>query len=71
MYFLDLEIVRYDARIVVNQRKYTIKLLEDLGFLATKISNTTFNHATNLSSAEGTPLKNTQSYRRLLKDFFI
>lgn len=38
-YFLGLEIARFDTGILLNQRKYTIDILEDTGTLACKPSS--------------------------------
>jgi hypothetical protein len=65
-YFLGLEIARSNSGIFVNQRKYTLELLEDTGLLTTKPSSIPFNPTTKLSSTEGTPLEDPPSYRRLM-----
>ncbi|PNX74277.1 retrovirus-related Pol polyprotein from transposon TNT 1-94 [Trifolium pratense] len=65
-YFLGFEIARSPKGIFVNQRKYTLELLQDTGFLATKPSNIPFNPTTKLSSTDGAPLKDPSSYRRLI-----
>jgi hypothetical protein len=65
-YFLGLEIARSPQGIFVNQRKYTLELLQDSGFLAAKPVNIPFNPTTKLSSTDGAPLDDPSSYRRLI-----
>jgi hypothetical protein len=48
-YFLGLEIARSDTGILVNQRKYTLELLEDVGLLGAKPSSIPFHPTTKLS----------------------
>jgi hypothetical protein len=48
-YFLGLEIARSDIGIFVNQRKYTLELLEDVGLLGAKPSSIPFHPTTKLS----------------------
>lgn len=65
-FFLGLEIARSDKGIFLNQRKYTLELLEESGFMASKPSSIAFNPTTKLSSTEGVPLDDPSSYRRLI-----
>ncbi|XP_050888555.1 uncharacterized mitochondrial protein AtMg00810-like [Lathyrus oleraceus] len=65
-YFLGLEIARSPKGIFVNQRKYTLELLQDVGLLATKSSKIPFNPTTKLSSTDGALLEDPSSYRRLI-----
>jgi hypothetical protein len=65
-YFLGLEIARSSSGIFLNQRKYTLELLEDTGFLGAKPASTPFDPHTKLSINDGPPLDDPSSYRRLI-----
>lgn len=65
-YFLGFEIARSNTGIFFNQRKYTLDLLEDSGFLASKPSAVPFDPNTKLSANDGQPLEDPTSYRRLI-----
>lgn len=66
IYFLGLEISRYDKGIFVNQRKYVLELLEDTSFLGAKPASTPFDPNVKLSSTKGVPLDVPSSYRKLI-----
>lgn len=65
-FFLGFEIAWSDEGIVINQRKYTLKLLEDTGTLEVKSYPIPLNPNTKLSKTEGTHLSDATSYRRLI-----
>lgn len=50
----------------MNQRKYTLELLEDTGFLAAKPSSVPFDPNLKLSPTDGAPLADPTLYRRLI-----
>jgi len=52
-YFLVSGIARSPHDIFVNQRMYSLELLQDSSFLATKPVNISFNHTNKLSSTIG------------------
>ncbi|XP_058783954.1 uncharacterized mitochondrial protein AtMg00810-like [Vicia villosa] len=65
-FFLGFEIARSTTGIFLNQRKYTLELLDDSGFLASKPSTVPFDPNLKLSIHEGQPLEDPSSYRRLI-----
>ncbi|KAK2429168.1 putative mitochondrial protein [Trifolium repens] len=65
-FFLGFEIARSKSGILLNQRKYTLELLEDAGTLGSKPTTTPFDPSTKLAAIEGTPLTDASSYRRLI-----
>lgn len=67
-YFLGFEIARSTKGIFMNQRKYTLNLLEDTGYLAAKPSSVPLPLDPNLklSASAGQPLVDPSSYRRLI-----
>ncbi|XP_050896274.1 uncharacterized mitochondrial protein AtMg00810-like [Lathyrus oleraceus] len=65
-YFLGFEIAQSNTGIFFNQRKYTLDLLEDSGFLASKPSAVPFDPNTKLSANDGQPLEDPTSYRHLI-----
>lgn len=65
-YFLGFEIARSTKGIFMNQRKYTLHLLEDTGYLAAKPSSIPFDPNMKLSASVGQPIADPSSYRRLI-----
>ncbi|OIW01742.1 hypothetical protein TanjilG_03880 [Lupinus angustifolius] len=60
-----MEVARSKRGIVLYQRKYTLDLLEETGFLGAKPASTPMEY-NNLHSQSGTPLTDDSSYRRLI-----
>lgn len=65
-FFLGFEIARSSQGIFMNQRKYTLELLEDTDFLAAKPSPVPFDPNLKLSPTDGAPLADPTLYRRLI-----
>nr|KYP48424.1 Retrovirus-related Pol polyprotein from transposon TNT 1-94 [Cajanus cajan] len=65
-FFLGLEITRSCKHIVVNQRKYSLKLLSDSGLLYCKAATTPMDNSVRLGATTSKPLSDINSYRRLI-----
>ncbi|XP_019430159.1 PREDICTED: uncharacterized protein LOC109337609 [Lupinus angustifolius] len=65
-YFSGLEIARPAKVIHLNQRKYTLSLLEDSGTLASEPSKTPSDPSIKLHMNQGTPLSDPSFYKRLV-----
>ena len=65
-FFLGLEIVKSVAGIMVCQRNYTLHLLEEFGFLASKPHSTPMNSKVALQKDGGELLTNPTPYRQLV-----
>lgn len=65
-YFLGLETARSKTRIHICQRKYTLDILSECGFLASKPVNTPMTKGTHLTQQGGIHLADPASYRRLI-----
>lgn len=66
-YFLGLEIARNSTGIIVNQRRYTLELLEETGMLACKPSNVPMDPSVKLCMDSDEPvLSEPEVYRRMV-----
>lgn len=65
-YFLGLEIAKATDGISLSQRKYTLSLLSDNGFIDSKPANLPMDPNLKLSSTDGDPLSDSSPYRRLV-----
>lgn len=65
-YFLGLELSRSELGIYVNQRKYTLDLIQDAGLFGCKPISTLLPKGTKFCSNEGELMTEPQKYRRLI-----
>ncbi|KAE9592424.1 putative RNA-directed DNA polymerase [Lupinus albus] len=65
-YFLGLEISKSKHGIHLNQRKYTLSLIEESGCLASRLVKTPFDPSIKLQLNQGEPFKDPSCYSRLV-----
>ncbi|XP_073119562.1 uncharacterized protein [Henckelia pumila] len=65
-YFLGIEIARSKMGISINQRKYTIDILQEAGLLGAKPAKFPMEQSLKLTPTEGELLKDATHYRRLV-----
>lgn len=64
-YFLGLELAKSSKGIYMSQRKYTLALLEGIGFIDCKLASLPMDPNLKLSASDGELLPNDSLYRRL------
>ncbi|XP_060969836.1 uncharacterized mitochondrial protein AtMg00810-like [Cannabis sativa] len=65
-YFLGFEIARAKEGLFISQRKYTLQLLEDTGFLGSKPSKTPMDPKLRLDNEHGETLDNPSTFRQII-----
>ena len=56
-YFLGIEIAQSKSDVVMNQRKYALEILEEIGMLDCKLVDTPMDMNVNLVPGQGEPLR--------------
>ena len=65
-YFLGIEIVQSKSGVVMNQRKYALEILEEIGMLDCKPLDTRMDPNVKLVPGQGEPLRDPEKYQRLV-----
>ena len=65
-YFLGIEIAQSKFGVVMNQRKYALKILEETGMLDCKPVDTPMDLNVKLLPRQGEPLRDPRRYRQLV-----
>nr|GEW04845.1 uncharacterized mitochondrial protein AtMg00810-like [Tanacetum cinerariifolium] len=65
-YYLGIEILRNQTRLIMTKRKYTLELLQSAGLLNVKPSSIPFDPLTKLNHDDGDPLDDPSQYRTLV-----
>ena len=65
-YFLGLEVARSKAGLVISQRKYTLEIIDDVGYLGAQPVNFPMEMNLKLTNHQGDLLHNPTRYRRLV-----
>lgn len=65
-FFLGLEVLKTKTDIYLNQKKYTLGILTNIGFLKRKPATTPMDCKLKLSRDSGEPLKKILQYKRLI-----
>jgi len=65
-YFLGLEVARSKAGIVISQTKYTLEILDDVGFLGAQPVDFLMDQNLKLTNDQGEILNDASHYRRLV-----
>ena len=65
-YFLGLEVTRSKANIIISQPKYTLEIIDDVGFLGSKPVDFPMVQNLRLTNDQSELLNDVSSYKRLM-----